>query len=88
MINVNVKNGILEQDEINAYIEMGKSKYPNSVIKGMDITVDGDFVDIKYHTEAIPFERIRRITGYLVGDMSRWNNAKRSEESDRVKHGI
>ncbi|PGB06603.1 anaerobic ribonucleoside triphosphate reductase [Bacillus toyonensis] len=31
-------------------------------------------------------ERIRRITGYLVGDMSKWNNAKRSEEADRVKH--
>ena len=34
----------------------------------------------------IPFERIRRITGYLVGDMGRWNNAKRNEERDRVKH--
>ncbi|WP_036646151.1 anaerobic ribonucleoside triphosphate reductase [Paenibacillus pini] len=32
-------------------------------------------------------ERIRRITGYLVGDMSKWNSAKRAEESDRVKHG-
>ncbi|MDR1497460.1 MAG: anaerobic ribonucleoside triphosphate reductase [Puniceicoccales bacterium] len=33
------------------------------------------------------FERIRRITGYLVGTMDRWNNAKRHEEKDRVKHG-
>lgn len=32
------------------------------------------------------FERIRRITGYLVGTIDRWNNAKRSEERDRVKH--
>lgn len=32
------------------------------------------------------FERIRRITGYLVGTLDRWNSAKRSEESDRVKH--
>ncbi|EOV9529028.1 anaerobic ribonucleoside triphosphate reductase [Bacillus cytotoxicus] len=31
-------------------------------------------------------ERIRRITGYLVGDMSKWNSAKRREEADRVKH--
>ena len=36
----------------------------------------------------IPFERIRRITGYLVGTMDKWNNAKRSEEHDRVKHGL
>ena len=35
-----------------------------------------------------PFERIRRITGYLVGTLDRFNNAKRAEEGDRVKHGI
>ena len=34
----------------------------------------------------VRFERIRRITGYLVGTMDRWNNAKRAEERDRVKH--
>ena len=34
----------------------------------------------------IPFQRIRRITGYLVGDLSRFNNAKRAEVKDRVKH--
>ncbi len=34
------------------------------------------------------FERIRRITGYLVGAMDKWNNAKRAEEHDRVKHGM
>ena len=37
--------------------------------------------------EEIAFERIRRITGYLVGTLDRFNNAKRAEESDRVKHG-
>lgn len=36
--------------------------------------------------EGVHFSRIRRITGYLVGDMDRWNDAKRAEESDRVKH--
>lgn len=34
----------------------------------------------------VPFERIRRITGYLVGTVDRFNNAKRAEEKDRVKH--
>lgn len=34
------------------------------------------------------FERLRRITGYLVGTLDRWNNAKRAEERDRVKHGV
>ena len=38
--------------------------------------------------EGVGFERIRRITGYLVGTLDRFNNAKRSEEADRVKHGV
>ena len=36
--------------------------------------------------EGEKFERIRRVTGYLAGDVSRFNNAKRAEEKDRVKH--
>ena len=35
---------------------------------------------------SVGFERIRRITGYLVGTLDRFNNAKRAEEHDRVKH--
>ena len=37
--------------------------------------------------EGIGFERIRRITGYLVGTTDRFNNGKKAEEKDRVKHG-
>ncbi len=38
--------------------------------------------------EGVEFERIRRITGYLVGTVKRFNNAKRAEERDRVKHSL
>lgn len=38
--------------------------------------------------EGVGFERIRRITGYLVGTMDRWNDAKTAEETDRIKHNI
>ena len=38
--------------------------------------------------EGVGFERIRRITGYLVGTVDRFNNAKQAEEHDRVKHGL
>ena len=38
--------------------------------------------------ENIKFERIRRSTGYLVGTTDRFNNAKRAEEKDRVKHTL
>ena len=36
--------------------------------------------------EGVPFERIRRITGYLVGTIDRFNDAKKKEVEDRVKH--
>lgn len=42
----------------------------------------------KEHTDTVAFDRIRRITGYLVGTLDRFNNAKRTEEHDRVKHNI
>ena len=38
--------------------------------------------------QGVGFERIRRITGYLVGTMDKWNDAKRAEERDRVKHSM
>ena len=38
--------------------------------------------------EDVKFERIRRITGYRVGTLDRFNDAKRAEVNDRVKHGI
>lgn len=38
--------------------------------------------------ERVPFQRIRRITGYLVGDLGRFNDAKAKEVQDRVKHSV
>ena len=43
--------------------------------------------EVKTVGEGVEFERIRRITGYLVGTVDRFNNGKRAEEHDRVKHG-
>lgn len=36
--------------------------------------------------ECVGFQRLRRITGYLVGDVSRWNNGKKAELNDREHH--
>ncbi len=88
MIQVNVTGGTLSQPEINAYIAHAKKEHPDKRISSMDINVDGDYVDITYRWETVPFERIRRITGYLVGTLDRFNNGKRAEEADRVKHTI
>ena len=49
---------------------------------------DNNELNIDYEVIPTQFERIRRITGYLVGTVDRFNNAKRAEEHDRVKHGL
>lgn len=56
---------------------------------GISITLDKNLDVVKAtldNASAMPFERIRRITGYLVGDLDRFNDAKRTEVDDRVKH--
>lgn len=47
---------------------------------------DDGKVDVDYQLHGQKFERIRRITGYLTGDLTSWNDAKRAEERERVKH--
>lgn len=88
MIDVNVTGGDISQAEIDAYIAHAKETYPDKELSGIDIQVDGEYVDLTYHWRSVPFHRIRRITGYLVGTLDRFNDGKRAEESDRVKHGI
>lgn len=86
MMQINVTGGQLDQRELDAYVDRANSRYPVGTVQALDIHVDGDYVDLQYHLTPRPFSRIRRITGYLVGDMSHWNNAKAAEERDRVKH--
>lgn len=76
---------IFSREEITKYIETSKKRIPN--LLSITFTLDGDRVECKYVAQAQPFERIRRITGYLTGDLTSWNNAKRAEEQERVKHG-
>ena len=83
---VTVTGGELPQQEIDAYIARAKEKFGKEPF-GIDIHVDGDYVDLSYDFGSQPFHWIRRITGYLVGTLDRFNNAKRAEEADRVKHG-
>lgn len=72
----------IPQEEIDQYIKRANELHPGT--NALDLYIDGDYVNIVYHV--MPFDRIRRITGYLVGTMDRWNDAKRAEEHDRVKH--
>lgn len=85
-MEVRVKGGELSKEEINVYVERVCSKYKNQDIIYIEIEIDGEYVNLRWETKPQRFDRIRRITGYLVGDISRWNDAKASEERDRVKH--
>ncbi len=82
-----VNNGELSQEEMGAYLARAQEKFGREP-QHIAVSVDGDYVDIDYTFTGAPFERIRRITGYLVGTLDRFNNAKRIEEHDRVKHGL
>ncbi len=87
-MNINVIGDGVSQNEINAYLDYGKKKYTGRTITGMTVKTDGDFVDLKFEFADVPFDRIRRITGYLVGTLDRFNDGKRAEERERVKHTI
>jgi len=87
-MKVDVIGEQIPQEEIDAYIEYGQKKYSDRIIKSMTVRIDGDYVDLQYEFDDVPFERIRRITGYLVGTLDRFNNGKRAEEHDRVKHSV
>ncbi len=88
MVKVNVKNGTLDQKEIDAYVQYAIEANPGKLVTELDINLDGEYADLTYHFGEIPFDRIRRITGYLVGTLDRFNNAKKAEVQDRVKHSI
>ena len=84
---INVTGGELPDAELAAYLERGKQKYGKQLL-GLDGHLDGEYVELTDHLCRVPFDRIRRITGYLVGTLDRFNDGKRAEERDRVKHGM
>ena len=87
-------------DNVNAFIKVVKLMKDSGIGYGaVNHPVDRDpicgFTGViknqcpgcgRTENEDVPFERIRRITGYLVGTVDRFNNSKRAEEKDRVKH--
>lgn len=91
MYQVEVKNPEgreISPEEIAAYRELAENKYGER-LKGLEIVFDGEDVLLTFRlAEPVKFERVRRITGYLVGTMDKWNDAKRAEERERVKHGM
>ncbi|MGI6634201.1 MAG: anaerobic ribonucleoside-triphosphate reductase [Christensenellales bacterium] len=71
------------REEAEAYLEYARKKCPR--ISSLIVKRDGEYSDLTYTTKEVPFERIRRITGYL-SDTRQWNPAKQAELHDRVCH--
>ncbi len=74
--------------EHDAYVNMVKKQTKGKDILSIAVLkADDGYVDVHYVVKSnSKFERIRRITGYLVGTVDRWNNSKAAELKDRVKH--
>ena len=75
-------------DEPKHYVEYVKQRVKER-LRRIEVTACSDgSVDVSYELQGPKFERIRRITGYLTGTLDRWNDSKRAEERDRVKHTL
>ena len=84
--NVNVKaNKKLSDNEIKNYIHK-VMKLDKGILTTLDISIDNDNAELEYTFHNQHIYRIRRITGYLTGTVDCWNNAKKAELRDRVKH--
>lgn len=84
-IQVSVSGDHISDEELSIYLSAHQDKYKYKIVKAT-VAVEGENVNISSTFEYVPFERIRRITGYLVGTTDRWCDSKRAEEKDRVKH--
>lgn len=79
----------IPEEIVQAAIDMMEQEEGRRVVElSIRRTENPDEFGITPVFERVPFQRIRRITGYLVGDLNRFNNAKRAEVLDRVKHGV
>ena len=79
-INCNIE---ISEAEARSYCKLEKKARPAMTLIALDIKVDGDEVILTPHYDTIV--RVRRITGYL-SNVKNFNAAKKSEQSDRVKH--
>ena len=73
-----------ENMHVSVLVELGTSLLAQTDEKA----AERYFNDHRAYFGESGFERLRRITGYLVGDLSRWNDGKKAEESARVKHSV
>ena len=86
-VNITADDSLgVDEDEAARYVDYVR-KQTGRPVKEIIVTDAGNGdVNLHYELQTEKFERIRRITGYLVGTIDRWNDAKRCEEVERIKH--
>ncbi len=87
-MKINVTGGEMSPREIDKYIEYVEEKYRGRQIKGIDIFINGDFVDLKTYFKDMDFQRAYRSTDYLVESTDKLNDAKQREFADTTRHNI
>lgn len=87
-MTVIVEGGQISDAERKEYEKYVREKYKDQDIELLKIKIDGENVDLETHMKSKGFERVRRITGYLVGTLDRFNDGKKAEVKDRVPHGV
>ena len=78
-------NDMTDKEAIRYLLEAA-DRADGAIVKLVINGSEDGMLDVSYECKKIKFERIRRITGYLVGTLDKWNNAKQAEEHERVKH--
>ena len=83
-----IVEGAHNEKEIDNIVSGLQEKLGDDVKNLISVTATAgeENFELRYEVKQPKFERIRRITGYLVGTTDRWNNAKQEEEHERVKH--
>lgn len=87
-MKINVINGEMDVHEIDNYIKYANRKYDGRQISGIDIIVDGEFVDLKVYFKDTDFQHAYRSADYLVNSMDKLNDAKQTEFKEKQNHKI
>ena len=85
-MRINVIGGEMDRREIDEYMKYAAQKYVGRQISGIDIIIDGEFVNLKVHFKDTDFQRTYRSADYLVNDMEKLNDAKQREFADKERH--
>ena len=87
-MKINVIGGEMDRREIDEYIAYVRDKHKGRQVSGIDIIIDGEYIDLKVHLSDMDFQRAYRSADYLVNDMDKLNDAKQKEFSEKERHKV